>query len=419
VPRLPEDGGVSGPTREFSCVTEGHYRLTLMTLGLMLEVKRLRWERGELFGLLSVAADFSGALVVDGMMSVGTFNLTSPTARNSRAKELATRSRAPEIDFGSLLEELCQRSIKAEETGRPLVLLRNVQAPPVEDVDALSIAGFPILRNHASIVFGDGGTGKSTLALFFAGELERRGVSTLYLDWELDEYDHRRQLEKLFGSDMPDVKYRRCDRPLIIEAENIAEQVRECGVDFVICDSVAFACDGPPESAEVVQRYFRALRQLKVGSLNLAHVTKGENSDKRPFGSTFWFNGCRAAWYAERAEAASSDESIHVGLFHRKFNLGPTRSALGFDIEFRADRVAVTSSNVADNEQLATKLPLASRLFHALRRGPKTLAFLIEETGGTLETLERTIRRHSKTYIRQPGSDGVTRIALVENRRTA
>ena len=169
---------------------------------------------------------------------------------------------------------------------------------------------FPILRRHPAILFGDGGTGKSTLGLYFAGELERHGVSTLYLDWELDEHDHRRQLEKLFGDDLSDVKYRRCDRALIIEAENIAEQVRECGIDYVICDSVAFACDGPPESAEVAQRYFRALRQLKVGSLNLAHVTKGENSDKRPFGSTFWFNGCRAAWYA-RARRSRGQRRQH------------------------------------------------------------------------------------------------------------
>jgi hypothetical protein len=401
--------------REFIVVGEGHYRLALLRQGLMLDVKRLRWERGELFGLLIVAADFPGAQVVDGILSLGTFNLTSPTTRNTRARELATRARAPEIDFSQLLEELCQRAIRAEETGRPLVMLRNVQVPTAVDLDAISIGGFPIFKRHPAILFGDGGTGKSTLGLYFAGELERRGVSTLYLDWELDEHDHRRQLEKLFGEDMPDVKYRRCDRALIIEAENIAEQVRECGIDYVICDSVAFACDGPPESAEVAQRYFRALRQLKVGSLSLAHVTKGENSDKRPFGSTFWFNGCRAAWYAERAEASTSDDSIHVGLFHRKNNLGPSRPAIGFEIHF-GDRVTVTAANVADNEQLAGRLPLSQRVYAALRRGPQTLVALAEETGGKVETIERYVRRASKTYVRIPGADGVQRIALAERR---
>lgn len=410
---------MNSQTREFSAVGEGHYRLALLAQGLTLDVKRLRWERGELCGLLSVAADFAGAQTVDGMLSVGNFNLTSPTTRNTRARELASRAHAPEIDFAALLEELCQRAIKAEETGRPLILLRTVERPPAQDASTVQIDGFPILRTHPSILFGDGGTGKSTLGLYFAGELERRGISTLYLDWELDQFDHRQQLEKLFGSEMPDVKYRRCDRPLIIEAENIAEQVRQCGIDFVICDSVAFACDGPPEAAEVAQRYFRALRQLKVGSLNLAHVTKGENSDKRPFGSTFWFNGCRAAWYAEQAETPAGEDYIQVGLYHRKFNLGPARPAIGFEIAFSDDRTIVTSTNVADNEQLAGKLPLSQRLFHALKRGPKTLVALSEETGGSIETLERTIRRQRQTYTRVCDQSGITRIALVEKRRTA
>ena len=108
------------------------------------------------------------------------------------------------------------------------------------------ICGFPILPKHPSILFGDGGTGKSTIALYLAGELEKRGISTLYLDWELDEHDHRHQLERLFGPDMPDVKYHRCERPLSIEVEGLTEKICTTGVEFVICDSVAFACDGPP-----------------------------------------------------------------------------------------------------------------------------------------------------------------------------
>jgi hypothetical protein len=399
----------------FSSVADGHYRLANPRHGLMLDLKRLRWDRGELFGLLVVGADFKGADVVDGLLSVGTFNVTSPSARGKRAGELQARAHAPEIRFAELLEELCQRTIKAEETGRPLILLRNVPRRSSDDQAAISVLGFPILRSHPSIVFGDGGTGKSTLALYFAGELERSGVSTLYLDWELDEHDHRRQLEMLFGSDMPDVKYRRCDRPLMLEAEAIAEQVQRCGIEFVICDSVAFACDGPPESAEVAQRYFRALRQLKVGSLNLAHITKGENSDKRPFGSTFWFNGCRACWYAERAEPTAGEDVIQVGLFHRKNNLGKVQAAIGFALTF-GERIEVRRANVVDNEQLATKLPLAQRMYFALRRGALTLAALAEETGGSAETLDRYVRRSSDRYTKIEGADGITRIALLERR---
>jgi hypothetical protein len=408
--------------REFSSVTDGHYRLSLLAEGLMLDVTRLRWERGELLGLLSVAADFAGAKVVDGMLSVGTFNLTSVSARTTRAKELAARANAPELDFSQLLEELCQRTIKAEETGRPLLLLRDVQ-PLAEDLaDNITIAGFQILRRHPSILFADGGTGKSTLALYFAGELERCGVSTLYLDWEMDEYDHRLQLERLFGRDMPDVKYRRCERALVIEAESIAEQVRQCGIEYVICDSVAFACDGPPEAAEVAGRYFRALRQLRVGSLSLAHVTKGEGNDRRPFGSTFWHNGARACWYAEQADVVATDNSIHIGLFNRKLTRGRRPAAVGFDIEY-ADHdgpITITSANVADNDQLSVKLPLAHRMRHLLKNGALTIAQIADGLGAKVDTVEKAAKRNDgKLFTRVPGQDGVYRIGLLDRRTAA
>ena len=79
--------------------------------------------------------------------------------------------------------------------------------------------------------------------------------------------------------------YARCERPLVYEADRLARIVREHDISYAIFDSVAFACDGPPEAAEVAGRYFRAVRQLGIGSLQIAHISKAENGDKKPFGS--------------------------------------------------------------------------------------------------------------------------------------
>lgn len=407
---------------EFGAIADGHYRLALITEGVVLDVTRLRWERGELLGMLTVCVDFSGAKVIDGVLSVGTFNLTSVSARTTRARELQAKANAPELDFGQILEELCQRTIRAEETGRPLVLLKAVTPLPDEDDDVIVLDGFPVLRRHPAILFADGGAGKSTLALHFAGRLEQEGISTLYLDWEMDEYDHRRQLERLFGSEMPDVKYRRCERPLVIEAESIAEQIRECGIDYVVCDSIVFACDGPPEAAEVAGRYFRALRQLRVGSLNLAHVTKGEGNDKRPFGSTFWHNGARACWYAEQADGGLTTEAVHVGLFNRKLSRGSRPPALAFDIHYGRDNgpIVIEPANVSETEQFAKKLPLGMRLRQLLSSGPLTLARIADELEAKPDSIEKAIRRDKgRLFTRVPSADGVYRIALVERRNIA
>ena len=163
--------------------------------------------------------------------------------------------------------------------------------------DTVEVHGIRLLDRHPVILFGDGGVAKSYLALFFAGELVRRGLRVLYADWELDAGDHSDRLQRLFGADAPQVMYARCVRPMTYEAERLARLVRQHKCDYIVCDSVVFACDGPPEAAESAQRYFQALRQIGVGSLNLAHTTKSDDADKKPFGSAFWHNGARNVEY--------------------------------------------------------------------------------------------------------------------------
>src|SRR5262249_12726813 len=146
--------------------------------------------------------------------------------------------------------------------------------------------------------------------------------------------DHRDRLERLFGPDMPTVHYIRCDRALVSEADRIAREVRRLSIEYLICDSIAFATAGPPEAAEHATAYFRAVRQVGVGSLHLAHITKGENSDQKPFGSSFWHNSARATWYVKQASASTDGQRVTIGLFNRKSNLTRVQPALGFQFEF-------------------------------------------------------------------------------------
>jgi hypothetical protein len=104
-------------------------------------------------------------------------------------------------------------------------------------------------------------------------------------DWELAGEDHRERLERLFGAKLPGVRYARCNRPFVHELDRLRRIVRDEALDYVIFDSVAFACDGPPEAAEVAGRYFQSLRQLGiVGSLHIAHISKADGADQKPFG---------------------------------------------------------------------------------------------------------------------------------------
>lgn len=394
--------------REFVKLGEGTYRFRIDST-LCFTASRVRWERNELKGFLRVECELVDVRTYNGILCAAEFSFTDLRARAFWTRELNEAIAAEEVDVRPMLHELCTRVIDAETVGQDVVLLKDVV--PDGDGGVKHVDGFPVLLRQPSMLFGDGGTGKSTLALHIAGELERQGVSVLFLDWEQDASDHRRQLERLFGPDMPDLKYHRCRGPLVVEAEGLAEKVAQCGIEFVICDSVAFACDGPPESAEVAQRYFRSLRQLGVGSLSLAHVTKGDENDKRPFGSTFWFNGSRSVWYAKRADGLSGPGEIEVGLFDRKFNLGSRRQSLAYRIRF-GERIEVRQTNVTENPALVAELPTTQRLRLAVMRRPKKLHELADELGARVGTLERYVRRDPNLTFRD-GSDGVKEVVHV------
>ena len=272
--------------REFRQIADGWYRFGLLREGILMDAKRLRWERGELFGLLIVQCDIAGAKAVDGTVSVGTFNLTSVSARSGRAKDLHEQVKAPR-STGRTCSKNCASGSSRRGTWPSLSSCLRMSRPTNSEDRMVKVFGLPIPLDHPTIWYAAGGTGKSTLAAALTGELEQRGIPTLILDWETSEDDYRATAVRLFGDDLPDIKYRRCDRPLVIEAESIAQQIDECAIRYVVIDSAGYAADGRPEDAEVALRFFRALRTLRVGSLTLAHISSGEHGSDRPFGSVF------------------------------------------------------------------------------------------------------------------------------------
>jgi hypothetical protein len=403
----------------FRPIDGGGYCVTFIDCEMEFAAERLRWDRDELFGQLAVSCGLVGARTVDGSVSVGTFNFSSTRTRRERAKEIAERVRASKLDFVGMLEEVCQRVLTAERRGEPAIVLRDVPRPDPDDEYDVDTFRFP--KHHGTIVFGDGGTAKSYLALRTGGVLAQRGLRVGLFDWELDAAAHRVRLERLFGRHMPDVRYIRCERPLVYEVDRCKRIVRDERFDYAFFDSVGYACPGPPEAAEHATSYFRAVRALGIGSLHIAHVRQGDDNDQRPFGSAFWHNGARSTWFTKLAAASTDGQHLTIGLFNRKSNLSAPRPAVGFEVAFSGDTTAFTRVEIADITELAESLPLWQRLRAALTRArqPLTLAQLAEDLDANVDTLDKTVRRRSQLFTRVINTpDGIHRIALVE-RRTA
>jgi hypothetical protein len=152
------------------------------------------------------------------------------------------------------------------------------------------------------------------------------------------------------------------------------------------------------------------VRQIGGGSLHIAHVSKAEGADKKPFGSTFWHNGARGTWYVQLETNSEGDGVRRIGLFHRKANLGRLRQPLGFAIEFGDERTTFRRVNVADSPELSGGLSVRQRMAHLLRRGAMDADVIAEEIEAELETVKRTARRYRKQFIVIDGG----RVGLLE-----
>jgi hypothetical protein len=386
-------------SKRFETVNEDHYRFHLPAIATVLDVDRLRREHHELIGELTVRCDLPGAkTVVDGIVSMADFNFSSARARTDRAKLIGARVKG-QIEWPSLLEELCFRVLQAERNGSPGVDLRTFEDLP--ENDDIRVQGFQFPRRHPTIIFGDGDSAKSYTALWLAGSLVEQGFSVGLFDWELSGRDHKARLLRLFPDGMPKITYIKCDRPLVQELDRLRRCVHDDHLDYVVFDSVAYACDGPPEAAEIAGRYFRSVRQLGIGSLHIAHTNRSETGDQKPFGSVFWWNSARSIWFAKRADEEAESETLELGFFPRKHNLARRPKPIGFSLTFDDQSRTVTfqPADPVDTPEFAAKMKVHERMAALLRKGPMSVDEIAIRIVAKKETVQRIARRHTRHFI--------------------
>lgn len=382
---------------------------------LLIETDMVRQERsGDVAGEVTVRSTAPGD---DRHLHTARTTLSGTRARSDLARHLSQRT--SRVDLAALMELVERhfvRTIRAFRDGEPAILLRDAPQP----LDA----GYPLAPlAHASlpsIVFGDGGSGKSWLAMLVAASLQA-GVpyidglavhstrNVAYLDWEMSAWEHRQRLRQVTGTEMPPLVYVPCVAPLRDSVDRLRRIARDSGISFWIVDSVAPACGGEPESAEVAAAYFNALRALGGGSLSVAHMTKGgDGAEHKPFGSAFWHNLARLTWFAKGTETPSG---MTVGLFNRKNNIGRLHDPLGISLEFEGDSVRASTSDVAASPVLAERLPLWRRIHPLLRTGPMTLHEIAEELDASVEAVRLSVKR-SPAFQRLSGPNGIERWGL-------
>ena len=218
-----------------------------------LDLDLFRSERsGELTAEVQVRSEAAGFQV---QLHQARVNLTSTRSRAELANALKRRHRAIVADdWEMIVERTAIHVLITHRDAEPAILLRDAQQPP----DAGWLLPPVVLGRLPSMIFGDGGSAKSYLALAAALSIhtdrpllgiEPTAARTVaYLDFELEAYEQRARMRQLVGSIEPDLVYRRCAGALRDQVEPLRRMIRTYGVSAVVVDSVGPACGGAPEA---------------------------------------------------------------------------------------------------------------------------------------------------------------------------
>jgi hypothetical protein len=309
-----------------------------------------------------------------------------------------------------VLERACRLTALHVRAGAPVVCLWPQRAPAARHLIAKLV-----LAGETNVLFGDGGSGKSLVALALAvaastGQALPAGLvptapirRVLYLDYESCQAEHEDRLAGLLAGleipEAPPILYRQMVRPLADDAAVLRAEISQHQIDLVIVDSLAPACGPEPEGADAAVRTFTALRSFgAVSRLVVAHVSHAGAAQRigptKPFGSIFNYNLARNIWEVRRAD--DDGDHLVLGLYHRKFNSGRRLPPFGLRVEMDAEATTLHGHDLGQEPDLVARTSIAYRLKQALTAGARTIPELVDETSGNKDTITRTLRRWRK-----------------------
>ena len=373
------------------------YIFTWSNPDIEITVDRIYTERHQTHSEIAIMSHLPGQ---EGHIHRASFNLSSSQARRSLVKLLEDRN-IP-VDWTHAIEQVCVLTLDLLREGEAVIEVGMDE----DEAGAEAFRLWPILpEGEPTILYGDGGVGKSYLACFFSVlvtlPLEAAGFKptygkVLYLDYETGPARINKRIrllsQGLIGSKLVTIYYQRRFQPLSDSVPELQRIVHKSKINMVVVDSVDKASGGDAEKQEVATRLFMGLRALGVTSLLIGHVTKEQSSPrsgKTPFGSAFWRNNARAAWEVRNSQEPNSN-TMTVGLYHRKANDGLLLKPIGLKITFSDDEVTVKRTDLKAVPMLVAGLPISDQILSILRPGPLTVAELVDalQTGvGTVRVM--------------------------------
>lgn len=394
------------------------YRLDIPEEGIAIAVDRLNESRGEMTGEVTVER------APEGHIMKSRVNLSSLSARSTAAKYCATRS--PGAEWVDIFERFAISVLAQEREGEPARLIGDLPKRP--GIDWLLE---PILvRGTATILYGEGGVGKSTMTAAVAmsvacgrpimeGWIVAKAAPVIVVDWESDSDDWNDLFQLLragMGYEPPEVHYLTGTGSLPSMLPKLAALVDRTGAGLIIVDSVGLATPASREGSDAndsALRLFQALRTLGITSLLIDHVSKSQvandTSVQGPYGSVYKTNSARSV-YELRAGEENEDGSRVIVMHHRKANRTRRQDPVAIritrdDAHIHLERTELPATAPAFGRQV---MSAAEKVWQALSDGRRmTAEDIAEEASIRPESVRKAISRDLSGRVRNVGEAGL------------
>jgi hypothetical protein len=330
-----------------------------------------------------------------------------------------------QADFRQIMKQFAVQVVSQFRTPEPATLLSG-ETPRRGAVDWL-VEPF-VQRDAVTVMYGPGGSGKSTIAAAVAitascgtpilGSLHGSPVPVLVLDWE-DEvssaaYQHHALMKAAGLTAAPFVLYKRMRASLPNAIADIRQEVAENGVKLLVIDSMMLARGGSPVEAETTLELFAALSTVPgVSTLIIDHVAKSsieaEGGSPLPYGSIATLNSARLGLSVRREDTGNpASDALRVSVETTKSNRTRTGVGLGVEMVYGDSSIAVRELDPDEislefSERVAS---LGDRILAHARNGPIAGASLARTLAANPGSVNKQIRRLSERGLLQKLPNG-------------
>ena len=343
--------------------------------------------------------------------------------RSRRDVRQTLRERHPLADWTGILHHIAQVVDTHSERQEDVIDL----AAHVPTRDSAYLL-YPIVReNQATVLYADGGTGKSTFALALAASAATGGAlipginptgnqptKTLYLDWEADSDDASEMLQEIARGSaitIPTgmISYKNMSGSFIDHVDSLVAEIVERKVGFIIVDSLVASAGGDVTDAEAARLYFNAVRSLRVASVGITHT----NKEGKLYGNRFFWNLARQVFRLSSVQEAETDPAL--GLYHEKANRSQLVAPMAWNVtyskpvgelsEYIKPSIKYETADIQSIPELAKNTGLRDRLIGLLRNGNLSVDEMSEATDIADTAILAILHRFPAVFRRREGID--------------